>query len=58
MVQEVSFDTRAHLSIAKTLVKPLEREVEELREIAGESKHVASELRRVQSLFEIIYQVC
>ncbi len=38
------------------LVKPLENEVKELREITTESKLAAHELRRVQSLFDIIYQ--
>ena len=38
------------------LVKPLENEVKELREITAESKLAAHELRRVQSLFDIIYQ--
>jgi len=37
-------------------VTPLERELDELRQIAVESAHVASELRRVQSLFDIVYQ--
>jgi len=37
-------------------VTPLERELEALRQIAVESAHVASELRRVQSLFDVVYK--
>ena len=47
---------KEQLSIAKALVKPLEREVDELRQISSEAKALARELRRVQSLFDIIYE--